>query len=154
MSAATAQGINLGEQFKMDDLWELLEADGCPQPLVKAVIRQLVVEEVDLVNGWMCADRNKSVRWVGATMLEAQGQVSTPVSEFQEAWKNELPEQWRISATLDALKGLFTQPTSTTIRFAVDGSQSTISTASLASARSGSGKAVRKWHEKFKNTRQ
>lgn len=104
MSAATAQGINVGEQFQMDDLWEVLEADDYPKPLVEALIRKLGTEEDVLVSGWVCPDKDTSIRWVGVTMLEAQEQVSTSVSEFQEAWKNELPEQWRKSATLDALK--------------------------------------------------
>ncbi len=88
----------------MDDLWEVLEADGYPRALVEAVLRKVGTTEVVDMSGRISPDMTKSVRWVGATMLESLGQEITPISSFQEAWKNDLPEEWRAAATLDIIK--------------------------------------------------
>lgn len=169
VSASTAHGINLGRHFKITDVLDMLEADDYPRSLVETVLWNLMTTESVNV-GSMCVDQGKCIRWVGATMLEAMGKQSAPISDFQEAWKNELPEQWRTAANLEVLKvssdlvvrledtesldkGIYCKPTSTTIQFSSDTSDSTLQKESLAGATSGSGKNARKWHEKFKATR-
>lgn len=169
VSASTAQGINLEREFKLVDLLGILEADDYPTPLVEAVLWNLTTQE-SVCTGSICVDAERCVRWVGATMLEAMGKQSTQISDFLEAWKNELPEQWRTAATLEALKvssdlimrledtetlhkGTYSKPTSTTIQFNSNTSDSTLRKESTAGAPSGSGKNSRKWHEKFKATR-
>lgn len=104
MSVATAQGIDMTERFQFSDLWEMLEVDGWPESLIDAVLQILSKVDNTPKDGWMLLDRDKSIRWIGANMLKAQGQVSIPISEFEDAWKNELPEQWGMSAKLDVLE--------------------------------------------------
>ena len=81
----------------------MFEADDYPRSLIEAVLRNLITPE-SVSAGSMCVDEAKCVRWVGANMLEAMGTKSPLISKFPEAWKDQLPEQWRTAATLDALK--------------------------------------------------
>lgn len=103
VSASTAQGIDLGRQFSITDILDILEADDYPRTLFEAVVWNLTLPE-SVSMGSVCLDKEKCICWVGATMLETLGQRTTPIGGFLEAWKNELPELWRTAATLDALK--------------------------------------------------
>ncbi len=169
VSASTAHGIDLEREFKLIGLLGILEVDDYPTPLVEAVLWNLTTQE-SVYTGSICVHEEKCVRWVGATMLEAMGRQSTPISDFLEGWRNELPEQWRTAAMLEALKvssdlvmrledtetlhkGTYTRPTSTTVQFYSNTSDSKSRRESSAGTANGSGKNSRKWHEKFKATR-
>ena len=170
MSASTVQGIDIAHQFRINDVCETVEVDGYPREMVTAVLQKLSTV-YSSPSYSTSLDMDKCICWVGTAMLEALGQQTTPISNFQEDWRNELPEQWRSSATLDILKvsfimnslshfilistqGSYVQPTPTTIRIDFHGSDSTLSTSSSPSVASRPDKTVRKWHEKFKATRQ
>jgi sister chromatid cohesion protein DCC1 len=43
-SAATSQGIHLDSQFLVEDLWQTVEDDGYPLPLVEALLARLAPE--------------------------------------------------------------------------------------------------------------
>ncbi|KZF19356.1 sister chromatid cohesion protein-like protein Dcc1 [Xylona heveae TC161] len=158
-TAADSQGFDLSQQFLARDAWKEAEEDGCPRELVHALLRKLSGNGSQIETDWMQLDRVKFVRWTGAMVLDRErdripGGVS--ITAFMEAWKDELPESWRAHASLDLLKGAYSQPTPSTIVITDDydaieapaPSESTNNLSGKASLRS------RKWHEKFKNARR
>ena len=49
-------------------------------------------------------DRDKTVQWVGATLLKAQyHSAGITVSSFMKLWRDLLPESWRELAVLESL---------------------------------------------------
>ena len=103
VSISTAQGINLGRNFQINDILDMFEEEDYPTSLVDTVLRNLTTLE-SVSSYSLSLDKEKCIRWVGATTLEAVGEQGTQVGPFLEAWRNELPELWRTAATLDALK--------------------------------------------------
>lgn len=109
VSASTEFGIYLDGPFIISDLlYGVLEADDYPELLVLAVLRDLCPPvDGSVSESHVRVNMGKCIRWVGVTMLEALGTQTTPISDFQEAWRNELPESpghFRTAATINALK--------------------------------------------------
>ncbi|KAL8681629.1 MAG: hypothetical protein Q9186_002298 [Xanthomendoza sp. 1 TL-2023] len=75
------------------------------------------------------------------------------MGDFLSDWKDQLPESWRKQATIDTLKGNFTQPSKDTILFTESKDDTGKNISSVATAKA-SGPQARKWHERFKNTRR
>ncbi|KAI9722015.1 MAG: hypothetical protein M1812_001975 [Candelaria pacifica] len=156
ISGATSQALRLSSEFQLDDLWTIVEDDGYPRSLIEAVLGRLSSEEG---TEGACLDQKKCVKWVGTIILGSQKQSSAgvPVSRFLKDWKDSLPEEWQKYAILDVLKGSFLQPTATTIlpreigaNLAVAKNPSPKPNAPASKVSAGG----RRWHEKFKATRQ
>ncbi|KAL5337744.1 hypothetical protein BJX70DRAFT_226208 [Aspergillus crustosus] len=117
VEGSVLQGIALGQQFLVRDLWRsVLDDDGLepfPRPLFEAVVRR-IRESVDGADSvtlesemeWASIDKSVCVRWVGEVYLEhtAPG-LATAVgeTEFLSAWKDQLPEIWREDVSISVL---------------------------------------------------
>ena len=124
ISGATVGSVNLGGSFSIATLSRIVEEDGHPTALFRAVIDRLSSNDVDLMDDCKLVptesapsasltefvdaalSREKAVPWVGLVLLQSH-HMSTEVvvlSDFLQDWQNQLPEDWRNHATLDALK--------------------------------------------------
>ncbi|KAI9836386.1 MAG: hypothetical protein M1819_001416 [Sarea resinae] len=173
-TSAVAEGIDLTKQFKVYDLWALVQEDGFPQGLVEAVIRRVSSEEDQGVD-WACLDQETCIRWLGIMVL-AQFQEKTHLDlatkEFLRLWRDALPAKWKVDdsiegpmplSRLDSLKGFYTHPTTTSIRIvprwdeltsAGTASATATTTSTTSSSTSKGSLSNRKWHEKFKAGRR
>ena len=148
-AAASAESVQLDNQFLGHDLANLVAEEGHPAALALAVFRHLASPEQDTRGQWSCLDRRKTVSHVGTTLLQAkQGVADTPVAEFIDEWRDLLPEAWRSDAELLAIEGSYDLPSSTTIR----AKSNAASTAQPAAPKPAAAKG--KWHEKFAKTRK
>ncbi|PWY89010.1 hypothetical protein BO70DRAFT_393529 [Aspergillus heteromorphus CBS 117.55] len=152
LDGAVLQGINLGEQFLVRDLWGAAvgeENEGVPRGLFEAVVRRV----------WASVDKEECVRWVGETYLEAVAPSANSAvgrSEFLNAWKDRLPEAWREEAALSKLtedKYRFPDPTTICFVNEVDRQKLKKNLSTDASA-STAAKKTRNWHELFKNQKR
>ncbi|KAH0541285.1 hypothetical protein FGG08_004209 [Glutinoglossum americanum] len=153
LSAATSQGIQLDSRFPVEDLWQMIEDDGFPRALVEAVLARLAPEEHITRGEWASIDKSKCIPWLGALILETEQGSNRErfASDFLKEWKDNLPEAWRASASLDFIKGSYTLKNST-ICFYRDGVNTTSTTSSTSTGISKVTSGSRKWHEKFRNT--
>ncbi|KAI4108802.1 MAG: hypothetical protein L6R37_000800 [Teloschistes peruensis] len=77
------------------------------------------------------------------------------VLDFFREWKDQLPEDWRKEATLEAVQGIYLRPGPETIRFNEDGSSTQhIHVTSTQPKATAPQTRVRNWHERFKNARR
>lgn len=124
-AAAAVKDIDLTKRFRVVDLTNIIEEDGFPNALFKAVIRRVTIANGSLISGCkfqysisvvgclllmggagatVCSD--KCVSWVGDILLNARPMSHQGISEsdFLTDWKDRLPEGWRKHVTLGALK--------------------------------------------------
>ncbi|KAL4787891.1 hypothetical protein BJX76DRAFT_353689 [Aspergillus varians] len=170
VEGAVLQGIDLGKQFLVEDLWKsVLDDDGLapfPRALFQAVIRR-IRELADGTEGgfaesemkWANIDKEACVRWVGEIYLETK--AIGPASaigecEFMNAWKDQLPESWREDVSKSNLpESCYMHPEPKTICFATEADRqkakknlpTDVSAATAA-------KKTRNWHELFKNKKR
>lgn len=148
-AAALAEGMKLDSQFLGYDLAELVQEEGYPASLSQAVFGHLAVAGQDTSGQWSCLDKRKVVSFAGRTLLQAKrGPAGHSIAEFIEEWKDSLPESWRDDADLQAIDGLYTNPTPDTMVAKAD-SVSTTPGSTAPKATAGKGK----WHERFAKTR-
>ncbi|GES60237.1 sister chromatid cohesion protein Dcc1 [Aspergillus terreus] len=171
VEGAVLQGIDLGSQFLVSDLWRaVLDEDGeapFPRPLFDAVVRR-VCEGEDAGVGrlfgefemkWASIDKDGCVRWVGETYLEAMAPSSAAAlgrSEYLNAWKDHLPESWTGDVALSKLpESSYKYPDPTTICFVneVDRQKLKKNVSTDASAATAA-KKTRNWHELFKSQKR
>ncbi|KAL2819097.1 hypothetical protein BJX63DRAFT_27596 [Aspergillus granulosus] len=165
VEGAVLQGIDLGKQFLVRDLWKsVLDDDGngpFPIPLFEAVVRR-IREFGDGAGGdlkWASIDKDSCVRWVGETYLETTAPgASSAISESEllDAWRDQLPETWRDSVSLSILpETCYMHPTPKTICFATEADRQKAKT-NLPTDTSAetAAKKTRNWHELFKNQKR
>ncbi|KAL4867156.1 hypothetical protein BDV12DRAFT_123867 [Aspergillus spectabilis] len=170
VEGSVLQGIDLGRQFLVRDLWRsLLDDDGLepfPRPLFDAVLRRIREsgDGADLVTlesemKWASIDKDICVRWVGEVYLETMAPGPTSAvgeSEFLNAWKDQLPETWREHVSISILpEKCYMHPELKTICFATEADRQKVkknlpTDASAATA----AKKTRNWHELFKNQKR
>ncbi|KAL4923970.1 putative sister chromatid cohesion protein Dcc1 [Aspergillus undulatus] len=170
IEGAVLQGINLGSQFLVSDLWKsVLDDEGLapfPRGLFVAVVYRIreVGEGVEraLADGemkWASIGKETCIRWAGEVYLEAMadGPASAVAeSEFINAWKDHLLEAWREDVSISILpEKCFMRPEPKTVCFATDGDQQKVkknlpTDTSAATA----AKKTRNWHELFKNQKR
>ncbi|EAW14449.1 putative sister chromatid cohesion protein Dcc1 [Aspergillus clavatus NRRL 1] len=104
-------------------------------------------------------DKDTCTRWVGEMYLEAVAPTSQSAigrSEFLNAWKDHLPENWRDEVVLSKLAdGVYGLPDPTTICFvnSIDRQKVNKNVSAKASAATAAKKS-RNWHEVFKNQKR
>ncbi|KAL2044402.1 hypothetical protein N7G274_003107 [Stereocaulon virgatum] len=152
MSGAKMRDVNLGESFSIATLCGIVEEDGHPIALLKAMIDRLSSNNSDLVDDDIALSKEKAVRWVGLVLLQSYPPSAEGIllSEFLENWQNQVQEDWRAHASLDALKGNYSQPGNGRIIF--DESEGSAIISSIPAGSGGNN--ARKWHERFKNARR
>lgn len=150
-AAALAEAIKLDSQFLVDDVAKLVEDEGHPAALARAILNHLASWHQDSGDAWSSLDRRKTVVFVGTKLLEAKrGTADYLTADFLETWKDSLPEAWRGDADLTAIEAVYELPSSTTIRAKVAGAATSSTAATTPKAASSS----RKWHEKFAKGRK
>lgn len=118
------RSVNLGEGFSIATLSRIVEEDGHPTALFRAVMDRLSSNDIELMDDCKLVltesapsasltefvdaalSREKAVPWVGLVLLQSH-HMSTEVvllSDFLQDWQNQLLEDWRNHAKLDALK--------------------------------------------------
>ncbi|KAJ0414933.1 hypothetical protein BJY00DRAFT_270402 [Aspergillus carlsbadensis] len=163
VDGAVLQGIDLGKQFLVRDLWRsVLDDDGnepFPMPLFEAVV-QRVREPGDGAGGdlkWASIDKDGCVRWVGELYLEATAPSAGSAigeSELLDAWRDQLPEAWRSDVSLSILpETCYMRPEPKTICFATEADRQK-AMKNLPNDNSAAAKKTRNWHELFKNQKR
>ncbi|KAL4919562.1 hypothetical protein BDW62DRAFT_41504 [Aspergillus aurantiobrunneus] len=170
VEGAVLQGIDLGKQFLVEDLWKsVLDDDGLapfPRPLFEAVVLRICGLADRAERGfaesemkWTSIDKKTCIRWVGAIYLEATAigaGSAVGESEFMNAWKDQLPETWRGDVSISVLpRNCYLHPEPKTICFATELDRQKVkknlpTDASAATA----AKKTRNWHELFKNQKR
>ncbi|KAL2056465.1 hypothetical protein ABVK25_003489 [Lepraria finkii] len=152
ISGATMRSVNLGEGFSIATLSRIVEEDGHPTALFRAVMDRLSSNDIELMDDYAALSREKAVPWVGLVLLQSHHMSTEAVllSDFLQDWQNQLLEDWRNNAKLDALKGKYSQPGNGRIVFDESGGSASASSTPAKSGRNN----TRKWHEKFKNARR
>ncbi|KAI9373655.1 hypothetical protein BJX61DRAFT_370827 [Aspergillus egyptiacus] len=167
VEGAVLQGIDLGKQFLVKDLWSsVLDDDGLepfPRPLFEAVIRR-VCEGADMMTPesemkWASIDKGTCIRWVGETYLETTAPGTGSAighRELLDAWKDQLPETWRDDVSLSVLpENCYLQPDSKTICFATEADRQKVKrNISTETSAATAAKKTRNWHELFQQKRQ
>ncbi|RDW78635.1 putative sister chromatid cohesion protein Dcc1 [Aspergillus mulundensis] len=165
VEGAVLQGIDLGKQFLVADLWKsvLDDDDGVapfPRPLFEAVVRRIRELADDLTEmKWASIEKETCVRWVGETYLEAKAAGSASAvgeSEFLNAWKDQLPEHWREDVSIAILPNkCYMQPEPKTICFATEADrQKAKKNLPSDTTAATAAKKTRNWHELFKNQKR
>ncbi|KAE8348658.1 hypothetical protein BDV28DRAFT_164191 [Aspergillus coremiiformis] len=164
LEGAVLQGIDLGRQFLVKDLWRSVLDEGeepFPRALFEAVVRRvcagsgLLFEDIK----WASIDQASCTQWVGEIYLEAVAPTATSGvgrSEFLNAWKDLLPEPWRGDVAFSKLtENSFKYPDPTTICFVNSADrQKTKKNASTDASAATTAKKTRNWHELFKNQKR
>ncbi|KAL4946362.1 hypothetical protein BDV06DRAFT_234672 [Aspergillus oleicola] len=170
VQGSVLQGINLGAQFLVSDLWKsVLDDDGLapfPRGLFEAVVRRVRepgeggergLNEAEMK--WASIDEDTCVRWVGEVYLEAMANGPSSAvsdSDFINAWKDQLPEAWREDVAISILpESCFMRPEPKSICFVNEADRQKVkknlpTDASAATA----AKKTRNWHELFKNQKR
>ena len=103
VAAAAVKDVRLEESFRVTDLAELVEEDGYPYILLEAVMRRLDGNLISTTQDITIA-QEQCACWVGNALLEVLSQRSAVVVEdFLQQWQSQLPEGWKISATLNTI---------------------------------------------------
>ncbi|KAL4893507.1 sister chromatid cohesion protein Dcc1 [Aspergillus ambiguus] len=171
VEGAVLQGINLGSQFLVPDLWRaVLDEDGeapFPRPLFEAVVRRVCEgEETGLGRlfdafemKWTSIDQSRCIKWIGETYLEAMAPSANEAvgrGEYLNVWRDHLPEAWRSEVAWSKLPdGSYKFPDPTTICFVneLDRQKLKKNVSTDASAATAA-KKTRNWHELFKNQKR
>ncbi|PLB51108.1 sister chromatid cohesion protein Dcc1 [Aspergillus steynii IBT 23096] len=170
VEGSVLQGIDLGKQFLVSDLWRSVLDEGgeepFPQPLFEAVVRRVCesgVERDQVLAGtkmkWASIDKTSCARWVGETCLEAMAPTTTSAmarDDFLKTWRNHLPEPWQDEVKLSKLtENSYKHPEPTTICFVneTDRQKAKKNVSTDASAATAA-KKTRNWHELFKNQKR
>ncbi|KAA8648253.1 putative sister chromatid cohesion protein Dcc1 [Aspergillus tanneri] len=164
------EGIDLGKQFLVSDLWKSVLDDGAeepfPRPLFEAIVRRvcdLGVEQGGLLTDgdlkWASIDKASCTRWAGETYLEAMAPTSASAiarNDFLNAWRNHLPESWHDDVVLSKLtEGSYKHPEPTTICFVNEaGRQKAKNNVATDASAATAAKKTRNWHELFKNQKR
>lgn len=102
-SACTLRGLSLDQSLDTQALARASEEDDIPAPLFHAVMSNIQVE-----GGTTHAkiDRMKCILWTGSVLLQSRTSVASPMAvlDFFREWKDQLPEDWRKEATLEAVQ--------------------------------------------------
>ncbi|CAG8052757.1 unnamed protein product [Penicillium nalgiovense] len=102
-------------------------------------------------------DKVECTQWVGETYLAATAPTTSSAigrSEFLRAWKDCLPETWRVEATLSKLpNGCYNSPDPTTICFVEPPQRQLTNKTASAPATAAKAKNTRNWHELLKGRR-
>ncbi|KAF2200086.1 sister chromatid cohesion protein-like protein Dcc1 [Delitschia confertaspora ATCC 74209] len=149
-SAVQVEGIKLDSQFLTDEILTSIESEGFPSSLVSALFQRLG-DEKDSKGPWSCLNRQRTVQFVGQTLLEQKTGDHYLVAQFLDLWRDSLPEAWREEAELETIKGSFHFPSSTTIAF---GGDAAVASAASEKDTPKAGSSSRKWHEKLGRARQ
>ncbi|KKZ60472.1 hypothetical protein EMCG_00759 [[Emmonsia] crescens] len=121
LDGALLQGVDLGKQFLVRDLWRAASAEGDGddgdgdagflRALFDALVRRLMGDPASVGLGevyeWASLDKDSTVSWIGEVYLEANAPdpiMAIGRAEFLESWKDLLPESWRCEAMWDNLK--------------------------------------------------
>ncbi|MCJ1476768.1 hypothetical protein MMC13_005437 [Lambiella insularis] len=150
---ATAEGIDLTSSFEYTGILSMIKEDGNPKLIYDALFKRLNPDKMDLMDGWIHIDSGKCIPWLGEVMLTSLCQTgSIQTAAFVKIWQDGLPEEWRDSASLDLLEGLFTDLGDGLIML-----KSTIMKEDKPSTQIPASTTVTstsKWHEKFRATRK
>ena len=106
-SAVVSERIDLGVDFRTDDLWELLVDDEYPRAFFEATLNRLAADGHARERGWAAVDRNKLISWLGAIVLlshEKAALTDLTLSGFLTLWKADVPESWSEAISLKALE--------------------------------------------------
>ncbi|KAE8422110.1 sister chromatid cohesion protein Dcc1 [Aspergillus pseudocaelatus] len=165
LEGAVLQGIDLGKQFLVQDLWRSVLDEGeesFPKALFEGVVRRVCEVGVgrlfeDLK--WASIDRARCTQWVGETYLEAMAPTTASGigrSEFLNAWKDLLPESWRNDVAFSKLtENSYKHPDPTTICFVYRTDRQKIKkNVSTDASAATAAKKTRNWHELFKNQKR
>ncbi|KAL4968416.1 putative sister chromatid cohesion protein Dcc1 [Aspergillus stella-maris] len=171
VEGSVLQGINLGSQFLVSDLWKsVLDDEGLapfPRGLFEAVVgrvrevgegRERGLSEVNEMK-WASIDKEVCVRWVGEVYLEAMANGPTSAigeSDLISAWKDQLPEAWREDVAISILpESCIMRPEPKTICFANEGDrQKAKKNLPTDASAATTAKKTRNWHELFKNQKR
>ncbi|KAL3456092.1 hypothetical protein BJX64DRAFT_49540 [Aspergillus heterothallicus] len=165
VEGSVLQGIDLGKQFLVRDLWRsVLDDDGngpFPRPLLEAVVNRVKDSGDGAASDlkWASIDKQCCVRWVGATYLEATAPTAgfaISESSMLDAWRDQLPETWRNEVSLSILPDTcYMQPEPKTLCFATEAdrekAKKNLPTDTSAAA---AAKKTRNWHELFKTQKR
>ena len=118
--AATAEGIDLGRQFRTEDLLQGTGDQAVPKEVLLAVLQRVGSSDEGHTDGCllglafskmpdakhvigMRVDRDKCIEWTGAMLLEC---LDAPVTttDFIKQWQAVLPEAWEALGTLATLQ--------------------------------------------------
>ncbi|KAL8878684.1 MAG: hypothetical protein Q9198_003563 [Flavoplaca austrocitrina] len=139
------KGLSLDQDLDVSSIARTVEEDDVPLFAMRVVVERLQTGDK---HGSDC------VRWTGTVFLEARAEDNAMnVVAFLHDWKDQLPESWGRHATLETLKGNFTQPSDDTIVFARNGLNAGKDPSSATTAKF-TGPQARRWHEKFKGSRR
>ncbi|KAE8344493.1 hypothetical protein BDV24DRAFT_160637 [Aspergillus arachidicola] len=162
---AVLQGIDLGKQFLVQDLWRSVLDEG-EEPFPKALFEGIVRRVCEVGDGrlfgdlkWASIDRARCAQWVGETYLEAMAPTTASGigrSEFLNAWKDLLPEPWRDDVAFSKLtENSYKHPDPTTICFVYRTDRQKIKkNVSTDASSATAAKKTRNWHELFKNQKR
>ncbi|KAL8738364.1 MAG: hypothetical protein Q9181_000835 [Wetmoreana brouardii] len=152
VSACMLKGLSLDESLDIDSLARTVEDDDIPIPVFHAVVNRVQADRGGID---VRLDATVCVQWTGAVLLQFRSEGAGPVAviDFLRNWRDQLPEPWRENATLDALKGKYTQPSKDTIQFE-QSEEIPDQTGSLLAQLKMTGPQSRKWHEKFRSARR
>lgn len=78
MAAATMKNIDLTKRFRVIDLTDIVEEDGFPDALFKAVIRRVSIANVSLISG--CTFQCPILVVSGSLLMDSQGQRSALIN--------------------------------------------------------------------------
>ncbi|KAL4958026.1 sister chromatid cohesion protein Dcc1 [Aspergillus filifer] len=163
VEGSVLQGINLGSQFLITDLWKsVIDDEGhapFPRALFEAVVRRVREAGEGGELKWANIDKEVCVRWVGEVYLEAMANGPTSAigeSDFISAWKDQLPEAWREDVAISMLpESCFMRPEPKTICFANEGDrQKAKKNLPTDDSAATAAKKTRNWHELFKNQKR
>ncbi|KAL8758393.1 MAG: hypothetical protein Q9199_001527 [Rusavskia elegans] len=155
VSGCILKGFSLDQDIDVSSLARTIEEDNVPPSVLRSVVERLRVNNGVALHEYVKMDPAESVRWAGTVFLEARTEDGNAmnVAAFLHYWMDGLPESWRRHATLETLKGNFTQPSGDTIMFAESGLSAGKDPSSTTAAKS-TGPQARRWHEKFKASRR
>ncbi|KAI5248540.1 hypothetical protein E4T43_01292 [Aureobasidium subglaciale] len=158
LEIAYAHAVNFAIPIQRESIDKMLDGeDEWPRSLVDAIFMKLSESEKETVH----LQRQPTLKWVGQNTLESHHQIhpdqpAIETSAFLEAWRDALPEAWRLMASLDMLKGLYKLSAGgKRIEFVRNQStQAAEATAGAAKAATTATAGKRKWHEKFAAARK
>ncbi|OGM41537.1 sister chromatid cohesion protein Dcc1 [Aspergillus bombycis] len=166
VEGAVLQGIDLGRQFLVQDLWRSVLDEGMEEPFPRALLESIVRRVCEAGDGqlfedlkWASIDKARCTQWVGETYLEAMAPTTASGigrSEFLNAWKDLLPESWRNDVAFSKLtENSYKHPDPTTICFVYRTDRQKIKkNVSTDASAATAAKKTRNWHELFKNQKR
>ncbi|KAL0639289.1 hypothetical protein Q9L58_001750 [Maublancomyces gigas] len=156
-TCAAAESFTLSPKdgFAVEALVSIMDDDeevAIPQGLVDAAVAGVCEEAVAETGRWKL-DKAKCASYVGRALLEdwqSKAKGDMLYVSFISRWKSSVPEECVALCKLDCIKGWYTHPTPSTIRFVSGGTPIPAKSSSpSAAAPAPVVTAKNKWHEKF-----